>query len=249
MIYLSSVKLSVIIPCKNEATTLPALLESLSRQTHVPDEILVVDSHSTDDTVSIAKSYQESLPITLVTAKKRGVAEARNAGGEVASSDVLLFVDADATFPPVFIKTFLREKSRRKLTAGGFSQRMPSTKKGLEFGAHFMNLYAKTMQYTPWPIAYSCIFSDHSVFKSLHGFDAELFIMEDYDYVHRAKRAGNKIGIVSVPFLASDRRFIGPNRSPIWHGIYGELYRYTHGLRITKPIYQYSMGGKKSQKK
>jgi hypothetical protein len=52
---------------------------------------------------------------------------------------------------------------------------------------------------------------------------------------------------VSSPFIGSDRRFI-ENPSQAWRGLYGEWYRYTHGLRITRPIYGYAMGGKTKKK-
>lgn len=109
-----------------------------------------------------------------------------------------------------------------------------------------MNLYLKAMQYTPWPIAFSCMFSEKNVFKAVNGFDTELYIMEDYDYALRAKRKKYKFGIIdSTHFLASDRRFDTPEKGLVWRGIYGEIYRYTHGLRVTKKIYDYKMGGKK----
>ena len=46
--------LSVIIPARNEADRLPLLLESLRTQSRPPDEIVVVDDHSTDDTATAA---------------------------------------------------------------------------------------------------------------------------------------------------------------------------------------------------
>jgi hypothetical protein len=100
----------------------------------------------------------------------------------------------------------------RKLQAGGFSQRMPSKSLGIRLGARAMNGYARLMQHTPWPIAFSVIFCDRTVFDQINGFDPEIFIMEDYDFVYRSKKAGFKIGIITVPFYSSDRRFVGPDR-------------------------------------
>lgn len=50
-------QLSVIIPARNEAQTLPDLLPDLSRQTVTPLEIICVDDASTDDTASIATAH------------------------------------------------------------------------------------------------------------------------------------------------------------------------------------------------
>ena len=58
---------SVIIPCKNEAKQLPLLLDSLRQQTIAPNEVVVVDSNCTDDTIAIAKQYRDTLPIHIAT--------------------------------------------------------------------------------------------------------------------------------------------------------------------------------------
>ena len=50
-------KLSVIIPVRDEAATVASLLDTLLRQTPAPDEIVVVDGGSTDDTRAIVQQY------------------------------------------------------------------------------------------------------------------------------------------------------------------------------------------------
>jgi glycosyltransferase involved in cell wall biosynthesis len=237
-------KLSVVIPCKNEVGVVDTLLSALADQTRPADEIIVVDSHSTDGTATHVQKVGKKLPLIVTPATKKGVAEARNHGGKKASGDVLLFLDADANLASNFLENFLAEKHRRKLQSGGFSQRMPSKSLGIRLGARVMNGYARIMQHTPWPIAFSVIFCDRVVFKKLGGFDAEIFIMEDYDFVYRSKKAGFRVGTISTPFYSSDRRFVGPDSPSIWRGVYAELYRYTHGMRITKPLFEYEMGGK-----
>lgn len=242
-------KVSVIIPCKNEVGVVDALLKSLKHQTRRADEIIVVDSHSIDGTSAHVKKMKGRLPLTVTKAPKKGVSEARNHGARKATGDILVFLDADTTVPRDFFEKFLAEKHRRALQAGGFTQRMPSDQLGLRVGARVMNGYARLMARTPWPIAFSAVFSDATVFRALRGFDPKLFIMEDYDYVYRAKKRGFPVGTVHVPFNASDRRYVGPDRPPMWQGFYAEFYRYTHGMRITKPLFDYKMGGKAKKKK
>lgn len=52
-------KYSVVIPAHNEEDYLPALLESLSNQSLLPQEVIMVDDNSDDDTQSIMQSYCE----------------------------------------------------------------------------------------------------------------------------------------------------------------------------------------------
>ncbi len=58
--------LAVIVPAYNEKILLSKSLNSLLAQTHKPDEVIVVDDDSTDQTFEIASHY----PVTVVTRKK-----------------------------------------------------------------------------------------------------------------------------------------------------------------------------------
>lgn len=242
-------KISVVIPCKNEEAVLGDLLGSLAAQTRPADEIVVVDSHCTDNTISLAKSYSDRLPMVVVAAEEKGVAHARNTGGKKADGDYLVFLDADAIVPSHFIERIEASISQKGWEVAGISQRMPSKKRGLRIGARVMNGYARVMAHTPWPIAMSSLVSSHKAFETLEGFDPKIWIMEDYDYALRAHRAGFQFGIITnTYFNASDRRFTNTGTKDSLKGIYAELYRYTHGLRITKPLYRYDMGGTSSKK-
>ncbi len=85
--------LSIIIPVYNEQSHLKTCLESISWQTQMPDEVIVVDNNSTDETVKIAKSFKF---VKLISEKKQGVLFARNKGFDSATSDILGRIDADS---------------------------------------------------------------------------------------------------------------------------------------------------------
>ena len=53
-------KISVVMACYNGEREVKNLLDSLRKQTRIPDEILILDDHSTDDTVSIVQAYIEA---------------------------------------------------------------------------------------------------------------------------------------------------------------------------------------------
>ena len=110
-----------------------------------------------------------------------------------------------------------------------------------------MNAYARLMQHTPWPIGFGCLYVTRKVFDAVNGFDTSLYIMEDYDLILKAKRAKYKTGIIKITYRTLDRRYQNNSLRQVFKGIYGELYRYTHGLRVTKPIYKYEMGGKQKK--
>ena len=70
-------KISIIIPCKNESGVVENLLDSLVRQTRPADEVIVVDSNCTDDTIARAKTYAKKLPLKTAAATQAGPAHAR----------------------------------------------------------------------------------------------------------------------------------------------------------------------------
>ncbi|WP_157860680.1 glycosyltransferase [Bacillus sp. LL01] len=89
-------KVSVIIPARNEEGNLPALLKSLQAYRGKVKEIIVVDDHSTDDTVRVARSLGasviklEALPVGWF-GKSFGCWN----GALKATGNILLFLDAD----------------------------------------------------------------------------------------------------------------------------------------------------------
>ena len=89
-------RVSVIVPARNEAGRLPELLEALSAQNRPADEVIVVDDHSEDATAALAAAGG-----THVVAAPRlpegwtGKTWACWTGAELATGDVLVFLDAD----------------------------------------------------------------------------------------------------------------------------------------------------------
>ena len=99
-IYLMSaqnISVSVIVPVFNSSTTILRALDSIFIQTTQPQEIIIVDDASTDDSCAVIEKYIEDRPTIklLRFAANRGPSAARNAGWSVASGDYVAFLDAD----------------------------------------------------------------------------------------------------------------------------------------------------------
>ncbi|MBI3914942.1 MAG: glycosyltransferase [Chloroflexi bacterium] len=92
--------ISVVVPAYNAAATLPACIAALRKQTCVPDEIIVVDDGSTDDTVAVA----EAAGACVVRQVHRGPAAARNLGVSKAYGSLVLFTDADCEPLPDWVE-------------------------------------------------------------------------------------------------------------------------------------------------
>jgi glycosyltransferase involved in cell wall biosynthesis len=92
------VRLSVIVPARNAAVTLPRTLAGLASQEIAGNfEVVVVDDASIDTTGEVARAAALG-PVVAVPGRRRGAAAARNAGVAAASGEILAFTDADC-FP------------------------------------------------------------------------------------------------------------------------------------------------------
>ena len=93
---------AVIIPCYNGARFLRQTIASLFDQTCPPDEIIVVDDGSTDDSAAIASGIHSR--IQVIRQANRGESAARNVGLRAALSNYVVFLDADDLLAPDAIR-------------------------------------------------------------------------------------------------------------------------------------------------
>ena len=89
---------SVVIPTYNHARFLGQAIDSVLAQTLSPSEVIVVDDGSTDNTAAELVHYANR--IRLVRQQNQGVSAARNNGAEIATGDLLAFLDADDIWLP-----------------------------------------------------------------------------------------------------------------------------------------------------
>lgn len=92
--------ITTIIPVKNGSAFIADALASIGRQAILPDEILVVDDGSTDNTVEEVISASNVNPaIKLLKGPEKGPGPARNVALEQARGDIITFLDADDLWP------------------------------------------------------------------------------------------------------------------------------------------------------
>jgi O-antigen biosynthesis protein len=99
---MTSSRISIVVPCHNAAPYLAQALGSALDQQRPPDEIVVVDDGSTDDSLVIARRFATAVPsIVRVHAGRFGAAaRTRNVGALLATGDRLMFLDADDVLRP-----------------------------------------------------------------------------------------------------------------------------------------------------
>ena len=98
----SGLRVSVVIPTLNEARNLPHVFEALPGNV---DEIIVVDGHSVDDTLAVARRLKPEARIVLQTRTGKGNAIA--CGCVAATGDIIALIDADGSTNAAEIPRFV----------------------------------------------------------------------------------------------------------------------------------------------
>ena len=94
--------LTIVIPAYNEESYLKQCLEAISRQTVMPDEVIVVDNNSTDKTAAIARSFPF---VRVMIEKRQGLYHSRQTGMEAATTDIIARIDADTVVDSHWVET------------------------------------------------------------------------------------------------------------------------------------------------
>ncbi len=221
--------LSIIIPTLNEEKCLGRTLSSLSSLESLPEEIIVVDGGSQDNTLSIARQYD----VTVITSTKgRGIQ--MNQGAKLARGDYLGFVHADTLVPPDLVTVIETTLNNQQIACGGFISLMKgahTTRWGTSLHNYLKTYYAPLL-FRPHLFFFKglrLLFGDQVIFCRRRdfwdcgGFDANLPIMEDADLCLKLVPYG-RICLLNRIVESSDRRVaklgaIKANVIYLWIGI------------------------------
>ncbi|MFX0206004.1 MAG: glycosyltransferase family 2 protein, partial [Candidatus Hodarchaeota archaeon] len=103
-------EISVILVAKNAQNTISSVLSSLLVQTYSPKEIILVVDTWDDPTLDVASSF----PITTIKNDTKGIGAARRKGVEVATGEILAFIDTDCIADEHWLKELITIFKTRK---------------------------------------------------------------------------------------------------------------------------------------
>ncbi len=110
---------SVIIPLYNRPQEVDELLDSLTRQTYSPFEVLVIEDGSTLDARQVVERYHDRLNVCYYVKPNAGQGFARNFGFERANGDYFVIFDSDCLIPADYLTKVADFLNTRWLDAYG----------------------------------------------------------------------------------------------------------------------------------
>lgn len=101
--------LTIVIPVRNRAHTLPRLLKSIDAQTLAPAAVVLVDNASTDTSLRVMTEWASTRgDVTVVSEPRPGACAARNRGLAEVATEWTMFFDSDDEMLPTHIEDFSR---------------------------------------------------------------------------------------------------------------------------------------------
>ena len=98
-------RISTIIPAYNRADLIVETLHTVLGQSTAPNQVIVVDDGSTDDTADVIAAFGKA--VTLIRQANAGAGAARNAGFAASTGDIVHFMDSDDLLVPGFYASSL----------------------------------------------------------------------------------------------------------------------------------------------
>lgn len=201
-------RVSIVIPCRNEAASIERLLDALRVQDRSIHEVVVVDDGSKDDTAAILERYSRrwpGFPLRVVAGHEAGIPSAINAGAFAAHGDVLIRLDAHSCPAIDYVRRSVEALTQQDAgVAGGVWEVAPGnntlTARAIARAvSHPMgagDAAYRTQRAARGPlevdtVPFGCF--RKALWEEMGGFDERLLTNEDYEFNYRVRQSGRRV--------------------------------------------------------
>jgi glycosyltransferase involved in cell wall biosynthesis len=188
-------RISVVVPVRNEAGSIRDLLDNLLSQTRMPDEIVITDGGSTDGTPEIIEDYvKRGFPVRLLREKAALPGRGRNLAAAKASFEWLAFIDAGIRPAADWLEALARrvEAEKADLVYGAWEPVVDSFFKKCAAIA-YVPPPTKSGDSLIRPRFIASALMRRTVWESVHGFPEHLRSAEDILFMKKIERANFRV--------------------------------------------------------
>ncbi len=184
-------RVSVIVTVLNEGPAIGRLLNSLTIQTRLPDEVIIVDGGSADDTVTVLTAHAERsrFPLRVLVESGANISRGRNVAIKAASGDIIASTDAGVRLSPIWLAELVApfESKEPPTVVAGFFVPDPRSVFEIALGATVLPVVAQIDQDNFLPSSRSIAFT-RAAWDASGGYPEWLDYCEDliFDFRLRA---------------------------------------------------------------
>jgi len=222
---------SIVIPVRNVAKIIEPCLKSLASLNYPKDkyEVIISDSHSTDNTKEIVEKYND----IYISTEKQSICAGRNEGFKVAKGDIIAFSDADCVMDKDWIKNSIKYFKDKKIGGVGGINITPENETDFGKAVGFVldqpifsagSTYARILKKTKEvkAIAGCNAIYKREVLEKVMPMDETLIEAEDYVMNQKIRDLGYKL-------LYTPDTILWHYRRPKPKNFFKQIYRYAIG--------------------
>jgi len=227
-----NLQFSIIIPVYNRPNEVDELLESLTKQTQLPFEIIIVEDGSPNTCGHIVNKYEKDLNLRYFLTKNQGAGKSRNYGMQKATGNYFIIFDSDCLIPKHYLETVAQQLNSRYTDAFGGPDAAHSSFTTIQKAIN----YSMTSLFTTGgirgkkksvgkfqPRSFNLGISKEAFLKT-NGF-SDLKIGEDIDLTFRLWNDGFESQLIDNAFVYHKRRTS-----------FGQFYKQTYAFGTARPL-------------
>lgn len=184
---------SIITACLNNRDTIEDTFSSILNQTYKFIEYIIVDGESTDGTLKLIEDYKTKFDSDLVNfkfikEKDGGIAEAWNKGLNLATGDIIFFLNSDDWIPEKTVEKAANNLDIKKLEISyGICNRVDENKRLI---SRFQNKFFKYRVLLNFGFSFTTCFVTKKVYEKIGGFNTSYKIAIDSHFLLRCVNSG-----------------------------------------------------------
>lgn len=215
--------ITLISTVLNEGDNIHHMMNGLLKQTRHPDEIIIVDGGSQDNTVETIRSYQDRLPIKVLVREGCNISEGRNTAIDTATGDILVITDAGTRLSENWLKNITQPMLDNSdvTVVAGFFKADPHNTFETAMGATVLPLEAEIDPATFLPSSRS-IALRKSAAQAVNGYPEWLDYCEDLIFDMRLQKT-------QPPFVFAPGALVYFRPRETLTSYFKQYYRYARG--------------------